>query len=326
MFTIRILFIFCLVIMQQQCLGMEDCRVDMSGDGMTSVERELYRVLIQGKSTVDKKRELVKKIVRTKKLEKLRNVGISNNCIGWALVLASEYCTKENKTEYEKTAEFFTEQLSHGYSNNAFDFKSRWSDHMWPTTELYPPQVFRLLFENGVTLKLEDGYGSTLRSAIKTHQPLEVIKKIIQKGARADSWSVSDLAIHLVFRLKTQPAHTVQILSLLKQAGANIRQKSKLLLFELVSWESYYGPVVTKELIEWLKKEGLDINEQSEYGDTALHRAANKLRYPIRADQKYFEQTWRNLVDAGADCNMRNKKGYSPDDLRNDYGELGSYY
>ena len=145
-------------------------------------------------------------------------------------------------------------------------------------------RVVERLLDQGVDIHRATATGMSAITVAVKFADLRIIKLLVQHGADITSKCPGNLdVLQLLFKTLTtrNEASVVPIVGYLIAKGANVTTKysdSKTLLHRAVSSQVDHAQVV-----KLLIKEGVPINAQDTYGNSALHlAAANGLRYSAR--------------------------------------------
>lgn len=156
---------------------------------------------------------------------------------------------------------------------------------------------------------------SKLAYLIEYHRDVHDIKRLLEAGADPDGTNVKIQASGATNRRPTegvpylykcvQGNTNVEVMKLLIEAGANVTPKlnNNLTLIHLIAvgFGNYtlYNPTRWKEGLDMLIKGGVDVNQQTGDGITALMIAAESAQIEL---VKY-------LLENGADCSLSHSNG-----------------
>jgi ankyrin repeat protein len=156
--------------------------------------------------------------------------------------------------------------------------------------------IARVLIDAGadVNLKSTDGYTPLFLAVQEKHKP--VIEYLLSKGARVDEKNGPDGVTALMNACFDE---SLDMLMMLVDAGADVNLKSN------EGYTPLYNAVQAKETynIEYLLSKGARIDEKcGPHGLTALFKACTDGALYVA----------KNLVDAGADVNLKTTQGFTP--------------
>lgn len=202
---------------------------------------------------------------------------------------------KFNEEDFVKQAEFNKTEMVRIYLMAGMkpdvSLKSNTTPLIWASFNGNLAMV-KNLAEAGANVNVVNADGFTpLHAAVESEKP-EVVRYLLQRGAKINTATVQD---------GTTPLHTAcykgnkEIVQILIVAGANIEAKTVHGATPLVT-AAFYGK---KDIVECLKSNGAKIDVDSKEGEVLAKSA-------IKANRT---ESYDELVKAGADVNMTDENG-----------------
>ncbi len=160
-------------------------------------------------------------------------------------------------------------------------------------------KVFFALINANADVNLKDRLGKT---ALHHAPSVAVAKALVDAGANLDEKDDEGSSPLAVVR-------DMDIMTYLIQQGANKEGLNDAL------HNAAFGFDGEQAFVTFLLEQGADVNSQTEYGDTALHRAVVNLGRNLLEDEEEFLKNFnmvKFLLDKGADVNKQNEDGETP--------------
>ena len=173
-------------------------------------------------------------------------------------------------------------------------------------------ELCRVLIEAGADVNAEDGAGWTPLVAAANAGHVETVRALLAAGAKVNAKNESDLR-------RAMNSKKAEIVLDFIAAGADVNEHGS---YSSAPLHHAIGMRLKPSVIRAMVAAGADVNAQDDDGDTPLHwllrrNESRSLSNPIS----------RILLEAGADMELRNKKGVSPKNiLESDTVVLDSFF
>ena len=186
--------------------------------------------------------------------------------------------------------------FDNGYTFNSYlnKYESEQNLLLYVLEMRYKLEIIEFLIKHGDDVNFDNiKYSTPLHYALKIESNPDVIELLIKHGA-----DINHKDLHRCTPLNKMLMSNMKI----KQIGRMLIINNSYIPFSLCDnnvYSLHYGTRLRK-LINIIIKNGMDINDQNQYGNTILHHAITN-KTPI-----YIVKI---LLDAGIDHSIKNKKG-----------------